>query len=85
MSTGEWRYVTICGLDLEDVEAAGKALLRHHESSAGLRLLAIALRLREQSGFRAADQVFMCDDIDESAGMADVIELHGYSKQVPCA
>jgi hypothetical protein len=84
MNAEGFRRVTICAGDLEDIEDAGKALIRLDGGATGLRILAIALRLREQSGFRAADQVFMCD-VDESAGMADVIELHGYSKQVPCA
>ena len=77
----EIRRVSLYAGDLEDLEEAGKRLIRHHDTTTGLRLLAIALRLREQSGFRAADQVFMCD-VDESAGMADVIELHGYSRCV---
>lgn len=81
MSAEGFRRVTICAGDLEDLEEAGKRLLRLHDSTTGLRILAIALRLREQSGFRAADQVFMCD-VDESAGMAEVVELQNYSRCV---
>ena len=84
MSAEGFRRVTIHAGDLEDIEAAGKALIRLDGGTTGLRILAIALRLREQSGFRAADQVFMCD-VDESAGMAEVYELRGYSRKAPCA
>lgn len=35
------------------------------------------VEIREQIMFR-------CEP-DESAGMADVVELHGYSKRTPCA
>lgn len=80
----EFRYMTLCAEDLEDLERAGKSLLRHHETTFGIRLLGIVLRLREQSGFCAADQVFMCD-VDESAGMADVVEIHSHSWKTPCS
>lgn len=81
----DFRATSIFPDDLETLEAAGALLFRHHENTAGIRLLALALRLREQTGFRKAGVMFACDDIDESAGMAEVVELHGYSRKAPCS
>lgn len=54
------------------------------------KLLAIALAWRVSPAIRIspADQrararVFRCEP-DESAGMADVVELRGYSRKAPC-
>ena len=63
--------------DVDMLELAGVTLLRHHENEIGTRLLARALLLRSQ-------QMFRCD-IDESAGMAEVVELQSYSRKAPCA
>ena len=63
--------------DVDMLELAGVTLLRHHESEIATRLLARALLLRSQ-------QMFRCD-VDESGGLADVVELSSYCKRVPCA
>ncbi len=64
--------------DILEIEEAVFALYRSHENSIASRMAAIVLRKRgELNGFRC--------DIDESAGMAEVVELHRWSKQVPCA
>lgn len=66
----------ICMEDIVAMEKAGEFLFRHHESTVALEVLTIALRLRQSIGFAC--------NVDESAGMADVIELQGYSRRVPC-
>ncbi len=64
--------------DILEIEEAVYALYRSCENDIAVRMAAIALRKRgELSGFRC--------DVGESAGMAEVIELNGYSKRVPCA
>jgi hypothetical protein len=79
------RMATVYLDDLETLETCGELLIREGHSAPGVRLLAICLRLREQTQLYAAEQVFMCDDIDESAGLAEIHELHGYSRKTPCA
>ncbi len=69
---------TITPQDILEIEEAVYALYRNGENGIAVRMAAIALRKRgELSGF-------VCE-IDESAGMAEVIELNGYSRRVPCA
>lgn len=69
---------TITPRDILDLEEAAAALYRAHANDDALRLAALALRFRGEFG------AFRCD-VDESSGMAEVIELHAWSKQVPCA
>ncbi len=91
--------------DIETLEMAGELLFRHHENTAGIRLLAIALRIREQTGIQKYAELteretngnpagsewpprprsvsFACD-VDESAGLAEVVDLNGYSRKVVC-
>ena len=59
------------------IEEVGIELMRRADPRAAT-LLAVVLQWRSLGQFA-------CDDVDESAGMAEVIELHGWSKQVPCA
>lgn len=68
--------MTLTRADVQTIEAAGKALLRHHETDLGLRVLGLALVLRSQ-------KVYACH-VDESAGMAEaqVVDLLGYSRKV---
>lgn len=48
------------------------------------KLLAVALAWRVSRPARVADiPVFRCEP-DESAGMADVVELRSYSRKAPC-
>ena len=61
--------------DIAAFEAGGEALMRVHDTPNALRLLALALQIR------AEHEGFACD-IDESAGMAEVVELHEHSKKV---
>ena len=62
--------------DIPALEAGGVALMRDGDSTNGLRLLALALLIRNMQG------VFACD-IYESAGMAEVVELR--SRKAPCS
>lgn len=61
--------------DVALIESAGKALLRKRENDLGLRVLGLALVLRSQQGW------FACD-VDESAGLAEIVDLHDFSKKV---
>lgn len=61
------------------IEDLGKEFIRAGQQEKGTRLLAIALAWRVSPVAR-----FECE-VDESAGMADVVELEGYSRKVPCA
>jgi hypothetical protein len=65
--------MTLTREDVQTLEAAGKALLRHHENELGTRVLVLALLHRPP--------VFACN-VDESAGMAEVVELQNYSRCV---
>lgn len=73
----EFRHLKVCMEDIEAIEKAGEELMRSSKPSEGLSVLTIALRLRE--AWRLFDPPAFACDIDESAGMADVIELHGHS------
>ncbi len=70
--------VTILPSDLADLEDIIYALYRSRESLLAVRLGALVLRWREETG------VFACDGVDESAGLAEVVELSGYSRKAPC-
>ena len=69
---------TITPQDILDLEDAMAALYRAHANAEALRMGALALRFRGE--YLAT---FNCN-VDESAGMAEVIELNGYSRRVPC-
>jgi len=75
----EFRHLKVCMEDIEALEKAGEELMRSFKTSEGLNVLTIALRLRE--AWRLFDPVFACD-VDESAGMAEVVELREYGKKV---
>ena len=69
---------TITPQDVLDLEEAMAALYRAQANAEAIRLGALALRFRGE--LLAA---FNCN-VDESAGMADVVELNGWSRKVPC-
>ncbi len=68
---------TILPSDLDDLEDMVYAFYRQHESLLAVRLAEKVLRWRGETG------VFACD-VDESGGMAEVVELSGYSRKAPC-
>jgi len=70
--------VSITTQDILDLEDAMAALYRAHANVEAIRLGALALRFRGEFG------AFRCD-VDESADMAEVVELNAWSKRVPCA
>ena len=61
------------------IEDLGIAALREGDQEIGTKLLAIAL------AWKYAPAVSFACDIDESAGMAEVFEMHGHSRKAPCA
>ena len=75
----EIRTVPLSREQMEFLEELGFELGRERKHHLATKVLAIALAWRGAPTLR-----FECD-IDESAGMAEVVELHGYSKRTPCA
>ncbi len=71
-----FRRVTISEQDVHDLEDALTALYRAHANHEAIRMGALALRFRSLGGFAC--------DVDESAGLAEVVELNGYSRKAPC-
>jgi len=63
------------------IEEIGLELIKT-DYTRGSRLLWIALAWKVSPPARTA-RVFRCEP-DESAGMADVVELRGYSRKAPC-
>lgn len=61
------------------IEDLGKAHMRAGNHERATKLLAIAL------AWRVAPVVRFGCDVDESAGLAEVHELHGHSRKAPCA
>lgn len=61
------------------IEDLGKALMREGQTETATKLFAIAL------SWKVAPIVRFGCNVDESAGMAEVVELQGYSRKVPCA
>ena len=74
----EFRNGAITAADIELIERAGYRAHRAHDSDEGLALHTLALRLRSTSGLWPG---FHCD-VDESAGMAEIVDLHDFSKKV---
>ncbi len=69
---------TITPQDILDLEDAMAALYRAHANTEAFRMGALALRFRGE-----CVATFNCN-VDESAFMAEVIELSGYSRKVVC-
>lgn len=61
------------------IEDLGKELLRAAQHETATKLLAIALAWRVSP---EVPNVFACDGIDESAGMAELVNLHDFSRRV---
>ena len=76
----ERRNVSVTAEDIQAIEDAGYTLYRVKEDTQALGLHALALRLRATSGLWETRE-FRCN-VDESAGMAEVHELHEHSKKV---
>ena len=70
---------TITLLDILDFETAAAALYRAGAYTEAICISAKALRWRGEL------EAFRCENIDESGGMAEVVELNGYSRKAPCA
>ena len=77
---------------VENLGRAATLLKRLHElgqeSYEGVSMVEIVgdvLQAQHQAITAEAQQriIFRCD-VDESGGVADVIELHGFSRKVPC-
>ncbi len=62
------------------IEEIGVELMRRGDLRA-TTLLAVVLQWR----LLGQPPAFRCEHVDESAGLAEVVELHEWSKQVPCA
>lgn len=73
------RTVYIDAAELAAVEAGADALVRAGDYDNWVKLAALALKWKFNG-----EPVFACD-VDESGGLADVVELHGYSRKTPCA
>jgi hypothetical protein len=72
------RPVSLSREDIIAIEKAAVALMYGGNQKDGTYLLSRCLVWRSDSGVGGA---FRCD-IDESAGMAEVVELHGHSRRV---
>ena len=76
----ERRITSITAEDIQAIEDAGYTLYRVKEDTQALGLHALALRLRATSGLWESCEFRR--NVDESAGMAEVHELHEHSKKV---
>jgi hypothetical protein len=74
------RIASITAEDIQAIEDAGYTLYRVKEDTQALGLHALALRLRATSGLWETRE-FHCN-VDESAGMAEIVDLHDFSKKV---
>lgn len=68
------RLISVTESQIAAIEQVGLDLIRQKDERAST-LLSVVLAYRCARGF-------VCD-VDESAGMAEVAELNGYSKRVP--
>lgn len=69
------RAVVIDAEQAQILEEIGEQMMRDHDDRA-FKVLAISL------AFRYAKPVAFKCDVDESAGLAEVIDMYGYSKRV---
>ena len=76
----EFRHMPICFEDIEEMEREGEELMRLNRAGLGVKALARSLRLRQEWSMHEP-LAFACD-VDESAGMADVVEMHDQSRRV---
>lgn len=77
------RTVAIDYETIQCIESVGEDLLRQQDNDRGLRLLTLVLTWRTlgKRGQGNLERIFECD-VDESAGLAEVVELHNYSRCV---
>jgi hypothetical protein len=74
------RPVLVDEHDLGVIDEAMQALFRAHRTVNAVALGSVCLRLRRQ--YAALEtRAFRCEP-DESAGLAEVVELHDYAKRV---
>lgn len=82
MSMSERRFVAISRYDVVDVENAGYALRREGLERLALRMFSLALLMRANTGFLPPERDTFACDVDESAGMAEVVDMHEFSRKV---
>ena len=75
------RAVPLTSEQARSLEALGLELFRKGDDRRASMVLAIVLAWRVAP---VVSDRFECD-VDESAGMAEVIQLQGYSRRAPCA
>jgi hypothetical protein len=77
------RLVAISADQIELLEEIGQDLVRQRDARRGLMVLALCLAWRSV-GQPVGMSPFACgeEDVDESAGVAEVIELHAHSRRV---
>lgn len=82
MTVSDLRLLAISAEQIETLESIGEDLLRR-DPARGVFLLSLCLAWRSL-GRPVATTPFVCgdDDIDESAGVAEVIGLHAHSRRV---
>lgn len=76
----ELRSVAVSAEQIATIESVGQDLLRQGDATRGLALLALCLAWRSV-GIVIAPARFQCEP-DESAGLAEVVDLHSYSRKV---
>jgi hypothetical protein len=73
------RPVSLSREDILAIEKAAEAQIAHGGVKEGFYLLSRCLTWRYDAGI--GGEPFRCH-VDESAGMAEVVELHGHSRRV---
>ena len=76
----EFRNLRLCFKDIEAMEKAGEELMRSHKATQGLAILVVALRLRQE--WQMHEPLAFACNVDESAGMAEIHDLHDFCKRV---
>ncbi len=79
-----YRSVPIDAECMAAVEAVGLELLRADDPRAS-KLLSVVLRWKVSREIGDPDFPHFACDVDESAGLAEVVELQSYSRKAPCA
>lgn len=77
-SVSDWRLFAASAEEINTIEAVGQDLLRHGDAERGLVLLALCLKWRSVGREIAPPE---SSDSDEAAELAEVIELHGWSRR----
>jgi hypothetical protein len=83
--SGDVRAVAMDAEQASLIEELGLELMRQgDERSTRLLTIFLAWKISSRATLSNIPTAFRCDP-DESAGLAEVVELHGYSKRAPCA